>query len=197
MKKQLQDLIRKALLDARSNIEPAVLMAFIAVESSGSGFDQASGRMLIQFEPKVFSEKTGIPRSKENHYKWDENRIERQPAEWEAFNDAAKVSREKAQESTSIGLPQIMGYHWKRLGFRDVGHMWSYFERGEAEQIRSLILFINSDARLKKAVLSKDWHHMAYYYNGAKYREQAAALGIVPYDQQMATWYTKFTSKMG
>ena len=48
------------------------------------------------------------------------------------------------------------------------------------------------DPRLKKAILEKDWHKIAYYYNGAGYAVQAFKLGIEPYNFQMKKAYEKY-----
>ncbi|HCN48796.1 MAG TPA: hypothetical protein DIT10_06845 [Chryseobacterium sp.] len=37
------------------------------------------------------------------------------------FNDAFAKDKDAAMKSTSIGLPQILGIHYKRLGFASVG----------------------------------------------------------------------------
>ena len=38
-------------------IEPAMFLAFIEVESGGKGFDDLTGKILIQFEPSWFRKK--------------------------------------------------------------------------------------------------------------------------------------------
>lgn len=197
MKKELVEKILKCLSDTNSPIKPSALMALMAVESGSAGFDYKTGKILIQFEPHIFSEKTGIKRSEDNLYHWDENRVGLQPEEWRAFNEAFSIDPVKAMESTSIGLPQIMGFHWKRLGYTSVDAMWDDFKAGEIRQIKALIKFITTDSALLTAIQSLDWHTVALRYNGKKYREQAKRLGIVPYDQQMAANYLKFDAVYG
>lgn len=170
------------------NIDHNVLKAFIAVESGGRGFAE-NGKLIIQFEPAWFKRREPFAPSG----KWSINKIERQSKEWEAFNDAFKIDPDSAMESTSIGLPQIMGAHYKRLGFDTVGKMWDFFKVSEQNQIECLIIFLCTDPRLYKAVQEKDWHMMAYIYNGAGYAAQAHRLGIKPYNEQMKEHYERLS----
>lgn len=166
-------------------IEPKLLQAFIKVESGGKGFDSKTGKILIQFEPAWFKKMaTYAPTGA-----WSVNGVERQAKEWEAFSAAYAIDREAAMKATSIGLPQIMGFHWKRLGYANVGAMWDDFKVSEANQIKALEKFIATDARLFKAFQEKDWHMMAYIYNGSGYAAQAHRLGIVPYNVQLQKAY--------
>lgn len=197
MNKVLVKTVKEILDNSECGISLPSMLAFMAVESGGKGFDPSTGKIMIQFEPHIFSSRTGIPRSKLNNYHWDENKVDVQSAEWKAFNEAFKIDPNKAMESTSIGLPQIMGFHWKRLGYNNAGEMWDDFKKGEREQIQALIKFILTDSTLYAAVQSKDWHRVALNYNGRNYREQAAKLGIVPYDQQMDSLYDKYCAIYG
>ena len=38
-------------------LEPAAVLAFIAVETGGKGFDDQTGKIIIQFEPAWFRKK--------------------------------------------------------------------------------------------------------------------------------------------
>jgi N-acetylmuramidase len=185
----LKDLVKQAIQQTGTQIEYAALMAFIATESGGKGFDPKTGKILIQFEPAVFSRLSKISRSASNGYMWDENRVELQPKEWEAFNDAFKTNPTLAMESTSIGLPQIMGFHWKRLGYASVGAMWDDFKEGELNQIKALIKFLETDEELLKALVDKDWDGVAKRYNGKGYKALAKKLSREPYDLTMERMY--------
>jgi hypothetical protein len=174
--------IQVALKKMGSILDPLLLEAFILVESSGKGYDEKTGKIKIQFEPKPFFERTGVR---------IENSIDVQSKEWLAFNHAFDINPVAAMESTSIGLPQIMGYHWKRLGYESVSALWDAFKTSLVDQICGLIKFIETDPRLLKAFQQKDYHKMAMYYNGAGYALQAARLGIKPYNEQIAEMYSK------
>ncbi len=177
------DKIRNKLIDTRG-IDPSVLIAFLQVESGGRGF-AADGRLMIQFEPHWFRKQAPYAPTGA----WSVNKIEKQSAEWIAFNNAATHNLPAAIESTSLGLPQIMGFHWKRLGYDSALHMWSDFSESEDKQIGALIKFIETDKKLHDAILEKNWHVIASIYNGAKYRELATRIGREPYDISMQKAY--------
>lgn len=166
-------------------IDPKLLKAFIKVESGGRGFDATTAKIIIQFEPAWF--KKMVPYAPSG--KWSLNGVERQAAEWEAFNSAFKINPDAAMQSTSIGLPQIMGFHYKRLGYINVGAMWDDFKISEANQVKALERFIETDAELLKAFDDKNWERIASIYNGSGYLAQAKRLGIVPYNEQLKNAY--------
>lgn len=177
------DKIRNNLIDTRG-IEKAVLIAFLQVESGGRGFSE-DGRLIIQFEPHWFKKKCPYAPTGQ----WSVNGVERQSAEWIAFNDAAKHDFTAAIESTSIGLPQIMGFHWKRLGYASALGMWDAFGASEDNQLNALIKFIETDKNLHKAIIEKDWHKIAMIYNGAGYAALAYKIGREPYNVSMQKAY--------
>lgn len=153
-------------------------LAFLTVETPCIGFDEATGKIIIQFEPAWFRKLT--------HYSpsglWSVNGVERQQKEWLAFNDAFSKNPEKAMESTSIGIGQILGLHYKRLGFPSVNAMWDNAKTGEDAQLEQFFKFIASDAKLLSAVRMGNTHLMAYYYNGSGYKVLAKKLGRTPYN---------------
>lgn len=51
------------------------------------------------------------------------------------FWPAARISRPMEVESCSWGGPQVMGAHWKRLGFRSPDGMVDYMKKGESENV--------------------------------------------------------------
>lgn len=176
---------------ARNNgLTFAQLKAFIVVESGGRGFDEKTGKILIQFEPSWYRKLTGYAPTGA----WSVNKVEVQSKEWIAFNDAFKKNHTAAMEATSIGMPQIMGFHWKRLGYSSVDAMWDDFKRGEYQQVLALVRFIKTDARLYKALKSCDWHTVATIYNGAAYKEMAKKWGREPYNISMEKAYKKYAA---
>ena len=175
----------------RIDVEPEALASFIKTESGGYGFDKSTGKIIIQFEPVWFKRK--VPYAPSG--KWSLNKVEVQAKEWIAFNDAFKINPNGAMESTSIGLGQVMGFHYKRLGYSTVGEMWDDAKRGEDRQIFQLAEFIRTDAVLHNAIKRKDWHTVAVRYNGAKYKEMAEKWGREPYNITMRKNYNYFVSK--
>lgn len=171
----------------RIGIEPEALRAFIDVESSGQGFDPATGKIIIQFEPVWFRRHEPYAPSGT----WSVNKVERQAKEWAAFNNAYSISPEGAMKSTSIGMGQVMGFHYQRLGYKSAGDMWDDAKKGEERQIHQMAEFINTDRKLWTAIRTKDWHTVALRYNGAKYKELAIKWGRTPYNISMAEAYAR------
>lgn len=172
----------------RSGFCPAALLAFIEVETGGEGFDAKTGFIIIQFEPAWFRKKEPYAPSG----KWSLNKVDIQSKEWEAFSNAFSIDKESAMESTSIGLGQIMGFHWKRLGYNSVGEMWDDAKRGIDRQIYQLVKFIQTDPDLISALESLDWDKVAYIYNGPSYKKLAQKIGREPYDISMRNAYNKY-----
>jgi len=137
------------------------------VESGGLGFSKETGKIIIQFEPSWFKRKAPYTPSG----KWSLNKVEKQAAEWSAFNDAFTKNANAAMESTSVGRMQVMGFHWKLLGFKSVGEMWDYAKVSETNQLRLGLKFIVSNKKMYKALQIGDWDTFAYYYNGAQYKK--------------------------
>lgn len=175
-------------LAKQSGYDAAALLAFIEVETGGKGFDAVTGKLLIQFEPSWFRKNAPYAPSG----RWSVNKVEVQSKEWLAFNDAFAKDKEAAMESTSIGLGQLMGFHWKRLGYASVGAMWDDAKKGIEFQVKQLIKFISTDARLQKAIKLNDWRTVASIYNGAGYKQLAIKIGREPYDISMAKAHKKY-----
>lgn len=166
--------------------QPSSLNAVLSVESSGHGFSTVTNRIIIQFEPAWFKREYALWAEHANGSVWLNNGIGNQTEEWNAFNDAWKDDPTAAMLSTSIGLPQIMGFHYASLGFKSVGDMWDYAKVSEANQVSMLIKFLKANPVLDTALKNKDWPNFAKYYNGAGYLELAAKTNSIPYDQRMA-----------
>lgn len=145
----------------------AQIKAIIEVESGGKGFDEKTGKILIQFEPSWFKRKSPYTPSG----KWSINKVDVQSKEWDAFNDAFSENPDASMESTSIGMMQVMGFHFKLLGFKTVGEMWDYAKESEVNQVRLGLLFIKSNTKMFKALKSGIWWQFAYYYNGEQYKK--------------------------
>jgi len=175
----------------RIGVEAEALAAFIEVESGGKGFDDATGKLILQFEPAWFKKKAPYAPSG----KWSLNGVERQTAEWVAFNDAYSKDPIAAMESTSIGLGQVMGFNWKRLGYISVGEMWDDAKEGEDRQIFQMAEFIRTDATLMGALKRKDWHTVAVRYNGSGYMKIAEKYGREPYNISMRKHYLKYMNQ--
>lgn len=186
MTKQVQAIVKAIAI--KRNLEPAALASFIEVESGSKGFDDKTGKILIQFEPVWMKRLAPYTPSGA----WSVNKVDVQSKEWIAFNDAFGKNPLKAMEATSVGMGQIMGFHWKRLGYASVGDMWDDAKKGIEQQIDQIARFILSDKKLLYALKVGDWHTVASIYNGAEYAKMAKKWGREPYNISMAKAYGKY-----
>lgn len=147
------------------DIDLKILKAIIKVESGGVGFN-TDGKIIIQFEPSWFKRF-----SNQSNFIIDNNKVGNQKEEWIAFNAAFKINPDAAMKSTSIGLMQIMGFHYLDLGFKTVGEMWDYAKASERNQVEIAIRFIKNNPKLFKAVKEHDFKTIAFYYNGSNYQK--------------------------
>lgn len=182
--------MEQKIIDAvkKSQYELASLLAFIEVETGGRGFDANTGKILIQFEPAWFKRKAPYAPSG----RWSVNKVDVQSKEWEAFNDAFSKNPTAAMESTSIGLAQLMGFHYKRLGYASVDAMWDDAKTGIEAQVLQLVKFIDTDKALQGALSKHDWATVARIYNGAGYKALAQKYMRTPYDEAMREAYIKY-----
>lgn len=171
-------------LACKNGYEFAALNAIIQVESGGIGFASDTGKIIIQFEPAWFKRKNTDWAKDTQHTVWQANKVGKQSEEWKAFNDAYAEDANAAMESTSIGLMQVMGFHYSELGFKTVGAMWDFAKESEANQVQLAIAFIKTNSKLDAALKNKDWATFAYYYNGAGYKQ-------FKYDTRIAAAYNK------
>ena len=85
----MKNLVTKALEETGSAIEPAMLLAFIATESGGKGFDSKTNKLMIQFEPIWFKRRQPYAPSGE----WSVNKVDVQSKEWIAFNNDFRINK--------------------------------------------------------------------------------------------------------
>jgi hypothetical protein len=173
MQKLTEEQIREKALEF--GYDYAAIRAVIDNESAGRGFDPATGKLLIRFEPAVFKRYTGKLI----------NTQEGQAYEWQAFENASKLDKLHALMSTSWGLGQLMGFNFKACGYTSAEQMVENFSAGEDRQLHGMLCFIKSNKRLDEALKALDWKTFAYYYNGPNYR-------INRYDSRLEAGYHKY-----
>lgn len=177
-----------AVLANEMQLDPAVAVAVLLTESGGQGFAPGPGgrpRMMIRFENHVFFDRWGRanPQQFQRHFTYDSgkpwtqhqwradpNRAWQgfhgnQNAEWQVYEFAASLDRQAAGMSISMGLPQIMGFNHRFVGYPSVDQMFDAFNSSEARQIFGLFDFVRSKngiAPLRRG----DFHSFAEIYNG-------------------------------
>lgn len=109
-------------------------------------------------------------------------------AEYNRLDGAIKIHEVSALESCSWGAYQIMGYHWKLLGFNSVHEFVDKMKESERGQLECFVKFIKANPALLKAIREDDWESFARYYNGANYRKNN-------YDVKLTAAFKKFGGK--
>ncbi|KXI30224.1 N-acetylmuramidase domain-containing protein [Paraglaciecola hydrolytica] len=154
----LQDLSDKKQLDV------ACALAVLCVESSGKGFEQNnSDKMIIRFENHKFWTFWGKNNAQQfrQHFQynndkvWTEHQWRSEPlgewqsfhgnqsAEWQVFEFACQLDSKAAMLSISMGAPQIMGFHFERIGYQSVEEMFKAFSTSIQGQINGLFDFFS------------------------------------------------------
>lgn len=185
-----------AAIADRLNVEPAALLAVAEVESAGKAFARVNGRNepLIRFEGHYFwkrlsgstrkaAERAGLASPKAGAIPNPTKQEDR----WKLLNRAAELDAQAAFESCSWGVGQVMGSHWKSLGFSSVTEMVNLCRRDVAGQVDLMARFIEKNG-LVRALRAKNWPAFAKGYNGSGYAKNA-------YDKKMATAYAKWSRR--
>lgn len=172
-----QDLI-SASLDL--GVELATLKAIKEVESNGDGFIKNNEGKMI---PKILFERHIMFKRLRDHTPLKSADLAaKYPdlvnpssggyrgglAEHERLAKAITIDRISALESASWGAYQIMGFHWKNLGYKSVQEFVNaaYTEKGQLEMF---VKFIKQSSMLIKALKANNWPEVARLYNGASY----------------------------
>ena len=96
------------------------------------------------------------------------------------------LDRNAALMSASRGKFQIMGEHWKKLGYATLQEFINAMYSSEAGQLNAFVRYIKVFG-LQKAIQNKDWKTFARLYNGANY-------AVNKYDVKMAIAYKKYSN---
>lgn len=163
----------QGITDAAKKIgcEEDALLAVIAVETAGKGFD-AQGRVKALFEPhRFYALLTGAKRAaavKQGlaYAKWGTKPYPRDS--YARIAAAVKIDEEAALKATSWGLGQIMGENCRACGFPTARAMLEAFKDSEDAQIMGMANFIVKNG-LAKHLKSKNWKAFAQGYNGPGY----------------------------
>jgi hypothetical protein len=174
-------------LAAQIGIDPGAAVAVMVVESSGNAFG-ADRRMIIRFENHIFWAEWGRnnPATYNEHFTrdphqyrtsaaqpWQPTHTGSQASEWAAFTLAMSLNPTAAKRSISMGLGQIMGFNFARLGYPSVDAMFDALGADERWQVLGLFSFIATDNRLVQALRQGDYTAFARGYNG----DSPAAVG--------------------
>ncbi|WP_175879414.1 N-acetylmuramidase domain-containing protein [Burkholderia sp. BCC0097] len=162
----------------RLQVDLAAVRAVNEVESKGAGF-LPDGRPVILYERHIMyrqlaaagldadalaAKYPALVNPKRGGYAGD-------AAEYARLASASQISAACALEATSWGAFQIMGFHWKALGYPDVFAFVEAMKVSEAEQLEAFVRFVLADKVMLAALRGKKWAKFAELYNGKAYAE--------------------------
>ena len=177
-------------------VEAAALKAVHEVECRGSGFN-SDDTPVILFERhvmrqrliagKLFSIAEKMEVKQPNLCSKTSGGYGLYSAQHGRLAAAAEYHRESALESASWGLGQVMGYHWKSLGYKSLQAFVNAMYKDEASQLDAMCRYIKVNG-LINALKNKDWKAFALGYNGKGYAKNS-------YDTKLANAYKKWEAK--
>lgn len=185
---QIKDLANK------HDIEYAGLKAVVEVEASGKGFIGDVPKIL--YEPHIMHRlltkknyitiRNNLMKAHPNlcYPRWGTYRYGAESIQHKRLEVASQFNRDTALESCSWGLGQVMGFHWKSLGYESLQAFINDMYESEAKQLEAMIRFIKVNGLLL-ALKNKDWVKFARGYNGSGYAKNK-------YHIKLANAYAKY-----
>lgn len=177
-------------------IKLPALKAIIEVECKGSGFN-ADGTPVILYERHKFYEGlraiNWITKSKEWYAKYPDlcnpkaGGYGKYSEQHSKLTRAATLNRDVALESCSWGMGQVMGYHWKSLGYESLQAFVNSMYLSEYDQVEAMCRFLKVNGIIKY-INANDWAGVALRYNGKAYKKNN-------YDVKLRDAYKKFGGK--
>lgn len=185
---QIKDLANK------HGIEYAGLKAVVEVEASGKGFIGDVPKIL--YEPHIMHRlltkknyitiRNNLMKAHPNlcYPRWGTYKYGAESIQHKRLEVASQFNRDTALESCSWGLGQVMGFHWKSLGYESLQAFINDMYESEAKQLEAMIRFIKVNGLLL-ALKNKDWVKFARGYNGSGYAKNK-------YHIKLANAYAKY-----
>jgi hypothetical protein len=181
----------------KNNLPAAGLLAVAEVESAGRAVWNVNGQELpaIRFEGHYFYRRlkgrklqtavnAGLAHPRAGRVKNPRSFS----ARYAMLARAMKIDERAALESISMGLGQVMGAHWRNLGYKSVQHMFSVAKSGVPGQVDLMVRFIVKNG-LSDELRKGMWKKFAYRYNGPAYKKNR-------YDTKMRTANARWAKRL-
>ncbi|MFD0915307.1 N-acetylmuramidase domain-containing protein [Pseudahrensia aquimaris] len=177
---------------AAMDVPAAALLAVAEVESGGRVLAEVGARKepLIRFEGHYFDRflrgDARVQARKARLASPIAGRVTNprsQAGRWKKLEKAIAINRVAALSACSWGLGQVMGSHWKWLGYGSVDALVAEARSGVDGQVRLMARFIEK-AGLTGALRKQDWRTFARKYNGPAYAKNR-------YDKKMAAAFER------
>lgn len=161
-------------------IEPAQACAIMLKESKAKSFDD-QGRPYILFErhqffrslERILGRAKAVETSRSNPSLCNASPTAAgdygtSSAQWGKFSVAQSINRIAAIESCSWGAGQVMGYHWKLLGYSSAQDMVNAMFKSEVAQVEAIFRYLKEN-NLISALNAGRVDEVARGYNGVNY----------------------------
>lgn len=173
------DILAAALnVAAQTGVAPAVLIAVAKVETASQCFAIVGSRRepLISFEGHWFdrlmpaarraqARAAGLSDPKAGAVRNPAS----QAARWRLLDKAAAIDAEAAYSAVSWGLGQVMGLHWKRLGFASATALAAEARRSPEGQLLLVARFLKLGG-LDRMLRERRFEDFARSYNGPAFK---------------------------
>lgn len=172
----------------------AQIKAFAKIESGGGGFSR-NGRPKILFEAHIFSRLTGGKYNRSHptlsSHRWTRKFYARHmPGRYARLASAAKLDIEAAIGAASWGKFQILGSHWRGLGYKSA---WDFAQKmvvSEANHLEAFCRYIEKNklkTKLRKARADNpdSCRAVVRAYNGPAYEKNR-------YHIKLAYWIGRY-----
>ncbi|MGG7535362.1 N-acetylmuramidase domain-containing protein [Rhizobium sp. 12,4] len=178
---------------ADRRINPAALKAVCDVESGGVASTRFNGvdLPLIRIEGHYFDKL--VPADKRDLARDEElaspivGKVKNPSSQEERylmFQRMLDIDRDAAISSCSWGVGQVMGLHWKDLGFSSPDAFRLYVCKSVSGQVEVMVRFIERNGLLDE-IERQDWAGFARGYNGPAYRKNR-------YDRKLADAFAAY-----
>jgi hypothetical protein len=159
----------------RLQCEWEAVAAVAQVESGSLGAFDANGRMIILYEPHIFSRLTGAQYDS-SHPTISYPRFGLRPYprsqddRWAQLAQAFALNEEAALKSASYGKFQILGLNHNVCGFSTARAFVADMAQSEARQLAAFEAFVRGN-NLHIPLRTLDWRAFARGYNGPAYEQ--------------------------
>lgn len=181
----LADFQRAALL---LNAPVASVRAVTSVESGGGGF-LADGRLVLRFEPHIFSKYTqgrfDAAHPDVSYATWRSGNPTSIAHSYQLFTKAAGLDGYAAGLSCSYGLFQCMGFNFAMCGCKTFKEFYTRMNASEGEQLALFCAYVRN-AGLDDEMRRQDWAGFALHYNGKLYK-------VNKYDTKLAAAFQRYS----
>lgn len=169
------------------------LTAVAAVESGGIAFTRINGVMVpvIRIEGHYFdrlvpASKRSLARSKglASPIVGGVKNPSSQEARYRILQEMIDIDRDAAIMSISWGVGQVMGVHWKDLGFTCPDDLRIFVLKSVENQVELMVRFIERNGLLDE-IERQDWAGFARGYNGPGYKQNR-------YDQKLRDAFSAY-----